>query len=1113
MSGCGEEEAYCLYNRPRDVYSIGPLSPKPRNVSEDEDNFYADFLAKYSPCSVGMEFLYKKNPGARLKVNINFNVFYRVFPTYEQQINLDSQDLATVFKRKNVENFEIEVSLDDFTDRDCVILNKDNNEKIKDLFDKLSEEIRNDPETICYGELSNMFNDSRPTSEEFSSMISKISKREKVIPEWEFEVRIEIRTTAEGKNEAGVTLINCSKDEFDKDKFFDHYMFNVWFSVELLQGEILPYTFNMLPESYRFERDMWGVGNNCVTKQIGKNHLKTEPFPLYEQARYGTRDKLPNGEKLQVMKFSDLAKDPLPLLERLKSQMVAYMEHCYQNAKDFLDQYSLNLEEDMEQFKASLKKFEEEIERYGRGIELLRKAKEKGSKYKIVYDAFCYMNETFSRMGEIKGRAYDAWRPFQIVFIVSHLIDIVAQHWIDDFKNENNVEKVTVLWFPTGGGKTEAYLGLVVFNLFFDRLRGKENGMTALFRFPLRILSYQQFQRIFNALYFAGVVKKERGIGGKPFSVGHWVGNNQTPNSMDNEEWKNEIAALKNPAAVSNEEMNQVQQKLKRVHQCPECHSIQVKVFYNKQFDTILHKCENCNYLLPIYIVDTAIYRFLPSVVISTVDKIAVAGMQKEFGNLLGDVRYYSPTKGFSWKKEDWEDITEIDASHRKLLRPTLQIQDELHLLKEDLGAYDAHYETMVQTMLKEISGNYHWKIIASTATIQDFDRHVAHLYGKEQHRYESIRFPEEGPKADESFYSVKDEEAKVGRFFLGIMGHNKTHINTMVDVLYNFHKTIQELRLKSFKEFNLVTGLKTISEDEKNSLLDDYEVSLNYVLTKRNADQLAESIASQIADYLSDNNLFEINNEMLTGGTTAEELANVMEKVEKTYCNQPFNKRINSITATSMISHGVDIDRFNFMTFFGIPRQTAEYIQASSRVGRKLPGISIIVFAPQKERDQSYFKYFYKYHQYLDRLVEKPAINRWAKYSIDKTFPGILLGIILNKYSRKVGQNLYFTEAFVRYYNSLSLEEQKKIREEMLRTIENCYVSKNMYGEYFHEKIKENIRTFFEGLRRTRQKYLKDFIGYSFGHQPMSSLRDTEEEKKFYKSSELQKYSNEIKF
>ncbi|WP_189597452.1 DEAD/DEAH box helicase family protein [Paenibacillus elgii] len=1112
MSGSGDGERFCLHNRPRDIYSIGSLSPKPKSVTENDDDFQTDFFAKYAPYSLGIEFLCSLKPKSILKIILDFDVFYRVFPNFTQQNDLESKNLAVVFKRKSAEQIELMVDFDSLATYKRIILNSNNNERFKNVCEQLVEEIKSDPSTICSGEFTNLFKDDIK-QQEFDETINKLLKKDKAVPVWQPEIQISFRVANDGKEHINIIVTNCSTDDYDKDKMFDHYMFNVRFSVELIEAEILPYSFNMLEDSYRFKRDMWGIGTNCVVKRIG-NRLITETFPLFEQERYGTREKLPTGELLQEMGFKELSENPIPILDKLKEQMQDYQSYCFRNPSHFFDEYSFSKAKDEKQFNECLNKFEMEINRFSRGIELLREAKENNSKYKIVYDAFCHMNETFYKMGTQKG--YDRWRPFQIVFIVSQLIDIVAQHWIEDFKKSNDVEKVTVLWFPTGGGKTEAYLGLVIFNLFFDRLRGKENGMTALFRFPLRILSYQQFQRIFNAVYCAGIIKEKYAIKGKLFSIGHWVGNNQTPNSITNKEWEREIAILKNPSSASLEEMEQVQQKLKRVHKCPnqDCNSVEVKVYYNEQHDTLLHKCNKCNLRLPIYIVDTDMYRRLPSIIISTVDKIAVAGMQKEFGNLLGNPRYQSPTRGFSSiKNPKWPDLKEVEPEYRKLLRPTLQIQDELHLLKEDLGAYDSHYETMIQRMLKEVSGNYHWKVIASTATIQDFNRHISHLYGKEQHLLESIRFPEEGPKSDESFYSCKDEEKKIGRFFVGIMGHNKTHINTLVDVLYNFHKLIKELRKKKFIDFNFETGLDVLSNEEKDILLDDYEVSLNYVLTKRNADQVAESIGSQIRDYLNDKNLSGINNEMLTGGTTADQLADVMEKVEKLYSHQEIEHRINSITATSMISHGVDVDRFNFITFFGIPRQTAEYIQASSRIGRKLPGVSFIVFAPQKERDQSYFKYFYKYHEYLNRLVEKPAINRWAKYSIDKTFPGLLLGTLLNNYVRSSGESLYYTEAFTRYFYSLTLAEQKIIQKEILESVRDSYVSGHIYGETFDKKIRENINGFFADLRRNRSHKLQDYLERNFGQKPMLSLRDTEEEKKFYKSPELQKYSSQIYF
>jgi len=1112
MSGKGVEGEYCLYNRPRDLYPIGSLSPRPEEIPDDDELFQTDFLSRYAPYSMGMEFRVRPDNDMKIEVEVQANLYYRIYPDYRRQTELASRELAVVFKRIKMNKVAIEVGYEEVAATGRVIIDSQNNTALRQALERVYNRILSDSATIRNADHS-AYQWEDLSESEFSSQIAEFADKEKVIPHWDLEIHVGLRRSEDGAENIQVTLVNSSEEEYDRNRFRDLYLFDVRLSIIVFNGKLVPYKFNLLRESYRFNRDMWGMGTNCVVDQDGENRLKAEAVPIYKQLRYGTREKLPDGERLVKAEFGKLAEDPLPVLEKLKKQMVEYKRCCLAKPQVFLER--AENEDDYGNFTESLERFQEEIDRFEQGISLLGIAKEEDSKYHIVYRAFKYLNETFLMMSKKKEKEkekeYNSWRPFQIVFIVSHLIDIAGQHWVEDFREKNGIDKVSVLWFPTGGGKTEAYLALTIFNLFFDRLRRKEGGMTALFRFPLRILSYQQFQRVFETLYVAGEVKDKYGLPGKTFSIGHWVGNNQTPNSTSNAEWKGDLKKLANGAA-SDEEMNRIQTKLKRIHRCPACRG-NIKVEWSNNLSTVLHKCADCNKIMPIYIIDTDIYGYLPSVVVSTVDKVAVLGLQKSFSNILGDVRYYSPTKGYSWKEEDWEDGRTVDLEERRLLRPTLQIQDELHLLKEDLGAYDSHYETMMQTLIEQITGNYSWKVVASTATIQDYNRHASHLYGKEEHLQKSIRFPVEGPKYDDSFYSCKDEDESVGRYYVGIMGHNKTHINTIVEVIYNFHKTVKKLRKLELEDFNRETGLTLLSKKKMEDLLDDYEIGLNYVLTKRNADQIAESIGSQIADYLNESDLSGINNVMLTGGTEPEQLSTVMDEVEKEYRGKRYDERTTSITATSMISHGVDVDRFNFMTFFGIPRQTAEYIQASSRIGRKSPGISIVVFAPQKERDQSYFRYFSKYHEYLERLVEVPAINRWAKYSINKTFPGILFGFILNRYNRSAGRNFYYTNAFKEYVREQDRNDRGRIKREVLDFVKRSYVADYDDGVMFNEVVNENVENFFEYLNRPRHKELQSLMESLFGDKPMRSLRDTEEENGFFKSEELESYSEEIDF
>lgn len=1118
----GAASPICLFNLPSDVYSIGSLSAN-KNIDNDENT--DDLWSKYAPSSMGMSFLAEVNANTKFIVNIGFDLYYRVLPTYKEQTELKEQRFKPVlkYKRLSVQPEEIELIVD---------ANKNKQEfrieeipALKKRMNSIYAEILNDPDAfpdIADKYFKNNIDDLKNEGL-FNSKIEALKKLPKKIPQWTIKIRMDCKKSGSDKfNFYQLTLINGGLTEEHLCRQ-DDYIFNVQLIVKINEGVFRPFVFNLLEDSYRFNREMWGLGMNCSTDEIRDGRtvvkLSTVNAPVYGQKRYGTRTQMPDKRPLPELLFNELAVKPLPVLNEVLKLMLAYKQYWQDKPEKvkFINTYDIT--KDRNAFAKTIEEYDEEISRFKRGIDLLADAEKENSKYHWVYKSFLMMNETFEQANANKAKNITSWRPFQLVYIVTVIYDIAAQHWADDlYFQENDNDKVSIIWFPTGGGKTEAYLGLSVFNMFFDRLRGKNMGMTVLLRFPLRILTLQQFQRVFNIILYANRVKNKYALPGLPFSVGYWAGDDQTPNRVrhtypaDEKKWGEKLQLLKSG------NLQLVQKDFRKVNTCPLC-GAPAEAFWLKNAKTIGHRCSDitCEYHqkpFPILICDEDLYERLPTAIISTVDKIASIGSQGNFLNLFGGVKYYSKKEGFSWKLADYEDKNSVEIlsdSEIKLLRPTIQIQDELHLIKEDLGAYDSHYETMIARMQRNISGNYAWKVIASTATIKESDRHVAHLYGKKESMKPAVRFPAESPGCDESFYSVADKE-KIGRFYVGITGHNRTHINTIVDVIYYFHKSIKELQRYSLTEFNRTVGTRIMTEADKKELISYYEISLNYVLTKRNADQIAESIDSQIGEYLYADRLSPINNEMLTGGTLPEKLGEVLQKVQEPPVND--KERISSITATSMISHGVDIDRFNFMTFFGLPRQTAEYIQASSRVGRNFPGITIDVFAPQKERDRSYYQFFNKYHEYLERLVEAPAINRWAKFSIDKTIPGLLAGYILNVVARRNEKSLFFGAA-KELIDALSASERAdcitRIKEEM----NYYYITDSIYGKNFKEKIIYDVDTVFGELKRVRSNSdsLGDLMKRAIKYKPMTSLRDTEDEARFSPSDNLKNQLEKIKF
>ena len=170
--------------------------------------------------------------------------------------------------------------------------------------------------------------------------------------------------------------------------------------------------------------------------------------------------------------------------------------------------------------------------------------------------------------------------------------------------------------------------------------------------------------------------------------------------------------------------------------------------------------------------------------------------------------------------------------------------------------------------------------------------------------------------------------------------------------------------------------------------LIDFYATSLTYFSANRELNSIRTDIEGDVIPHLQRDGLMALDVSELTGSTSTDDVSRILEKLEKPAVQGSMPA---TVLATSMVSHGVDVDRLNAMIFYGMPRQNAEYIQASSRVGRSHTGIVLTCHHPVRERDQSHYAYFLKYHEYLGQLVEPVAINRWSKFSITRTLPGLL--------------------------------------------------------------------------------------------------------------------------
>ncbi|SFR17308.1 Helicase conserved C-terminal domain-containing protein [Desulfoscipio geothermicus DSM 3669] len=723
-----------------------------------------------------------------------------------------------------------------------------------------------------------------------------------------------------------------------------------------------------------------------------------------------------------------------------------------------------------------LQAFQKEKNRFEAGIDIIQKVP-------LVKRAFCLMNEAFYEVDKLRETPHESWRMFQIVFIVSILPDLVGREYPD--LDNNGTDTVDVLWFPTGGGKTESYLGIAIFQAFFDRLRGKKGGVSSWIRFPLRLLSLQQFQRIVEIYAQAEKIRRKHEDlaqqGMEPFSVGYFAGGQNTPNKITEKMRKLNI------------EYENFFDRYKMVEKCPFCNQKSIEIFFDENKMQLEHRCNNesCSEkTLPLYIVDQEIFRYLPTMLVGTVDKIASIGMQRRFTHLLGNVNERCSYHGYMSCGECTEDARcdlPKEAVNLYDAAPALVIQDELHLLKESFGTFASHYEGFVQMLQNKTSGGKNFKIIAATATIEKYENHIQQLYNKKPRR-----FPVAGYELGSSFYAR--EKDYLGRLFVGVMPHNKTHLAATQELIKTFHMVIQDIR----KDPDIINkiGLETIKTKEELELfLLDYETSLLYVNSKDAGSSISRMIeSSQINGYLTENGYMPIQPVELNGDSTFAKIRSTLDVLENPPAER--DKQIDAVIATSLISHGVDVERLNFMIFHGMPAHVAEYIQSSSRVGRTHVGICFMCFSPGRERDIGYFNYFSKFNEFSNRLVEPVPINRWSKFSVQKTLPGLFMGLVLQYYQprirHKIARNLWFSDGLRE-----ALSKGYIPKEEVFDFLKEAYgIKQDDPGtKHFIKEIRKGLELIYLHFINPKNEKTTEQLKEIFGYMPMTSLRDIDEQ------------------
>ncbi|WP_018215137.1 helicase-related protein [Salinispora vitiensis] len=868
------------------------------------------------------------------------------------------------------------------------------------------------------------------------------------------EVRVEVEDWHQDP-ELVVQLVNTSPGK-SRD-LTDSHLYETQLEVSGLRTT--PFQLEALPDSFRYDRDVPAYGLNVGVEVPAPGVFRSSDTTTVQTVR---PDYWNSSRPEPTLSFERLAADPVPELTALVDALEAYDRAHWSasalGAREAAEGWTAEMRAEAD--RAAAEVFAE-LDRLRTGLRLLGTNSD-------IRQSFQLMNQAIG--WSAKGRGYDAWRPFQVGFLLS-AIRFLAEPAED-------AKFVDTVWFATGGGKTETYLGLLLTTAFFDRLTGKRTGVTAWSRFPLRLLSLQQTQRFADALAGAELVRRDAvarrvaDVKGAPFSLGFLVGQAGTPNKIVPRPADDEIG----PDSPG------MPDKYRVLLHCPFCRDEKLRMRFDRQRWKLEHHCTNprCPWrrgALPVYVVDQEIFRFLPTVVVGTLDKAASIGLQQAMRGLVGppqkvcSVDWHGFTYASRSKAPNGCLVPDCQGTLRSLpmpadrFAPSLRLQDELHLLRDSLGAVDSHYESLLDHLQQELSGSQA-KIVASSATLIGYDRQVEVLY-----RREGRVFPQPGPRSGESFWTLRRSEKL--RRFVAVAPRGVTVEHVSDRTLDALQRSVRRLA----DEPSAVCTEAGIDPRHVEELLSLYGTNVVYGSTLYDVEAAGRSLGSN-------STVDGINVEQLTGQTDFDEVRDILERLEKP--EEKFSDRIHVVAASSMLSHGVDIDRLNTMVMLGLPLTTAEFIQTTARVGRRHPGLVYVLHKIGRERDAQTFRHFDQYVRQGDRFVDAIPITRRSRRVLALTLPGLVSARTLMVHEPASRQRLSNPAKLHQYLHDVELTPDVEAA-----AVAELLGLDGPEDSLHRQQIAEWVREWFTGL--ADPTITARFIS-EIGHpSPMRSLRDVE--------------------
>ena len=573
------------------------------------------------------------------------------------------------------------------------------------------------------------------------------------------------------------------------------------------------------------------------------------------------------------------------------------------------------------------------------------------------------------------GNIYGLWRPFQIAFLLMNLESI------SDKKSEER-KIVDLIWFPTGGGKTEAYLGLTAFTIFLRRLKNpNDSGTAVIMRYTLRLLTAQQYERAASLICAIEKLRSEYcdELGDERITIGLYVGDSLTENNSSEV-----IRRIRDIRAGANKGNVSV------VLKCPWCGASMGTFIgndgchtpgYEIENNRVLFKCGNSDcdfgdddYTLPLALFDDEIYKNPPTLLFGTVDKFAMLPYKPEAKNIFGGDNERTP--------------------------PELIIQDELHLITGPLGSTVGLYETLIDALC--VKNGYYPKVIASTATISHAKQQCNALYGCGQENV--FQFPVQGTSYKDCFFAHEDRE-QTGRKYVGLYASAASSSATAS--IYTFAAFLYAAK-----------AIKVLDEKER----DPYWTNLAYFGSMRELGQAATWYIADIKERLevlySDRlqvmdgdkrrYIYESGLAELTSRMGNDDIPKILKRLEVEYSGAQKQKSsekdkeknddkrpLDVCLATNMVSVGVDISRLGLMTVTGQPKSMSEYIQATSRVGRaKAPGLVFVIYNTAKTRDKSHYEKFQSQHAKLYYSVEPTSVTPFSRPLRERALPAVFAAL-----------------------------------------------------------------------------------------------------------------------